>query len=602
MASIKFEKVNKIYPNGVRALTDVSFEIKDGEFCVFVGPSGCGKSTMLRMIAGLEEVTTGKLYIDGVISNEVLPKDREIAMVFQNYALYPHLTVFQNMAFGLQMQAVIDKDHPTDENGKIIKTKYSREEIRERVEEAARLLDIEPLLSRKPGQLSGGQKQRVALGRALVRRPKIFLLDEPLSNVDAQIRTQMRSEIKKLQNSLKATFIYVTHDQTEAMTMADKIVVMNNGVIQQIGTPLELFFLPRNLFVATFIGTPMMNTFDAQIIKKGDELYIKPDGFEAFIAPEHLKYELANVDFEGKDLVCGIRPEHISLSKADEGELHGQLLNAEYLGSDNSYYLNVNGREFVSVSKNYQDTSSDVIGITLDRNNLHFFLKDSGSSISGLVETFYLSHASIDDNGIISFDGESGESDLLRRLFDKDGVDFNDITIGARTDCISLNEIEESLKINVSITYRKEVVNGIIYCARTSDGQNISFRGTDDKEFKVGDKVSLYIPLFELSIFDKPYGKRLTAKWELFDDVIDARGTNNASIKRKSKYARALVLDDDDLIDKTVVYAKYDNNKYVTVIVDGHFDRHNSPYIYIKLEGETDTIVSNEREESNISN
>jgi len=241
MAHISLKNINKVYPNGFKAVKDFNLEIDDNEFIIFVGPSGCGKSTTLRMVAGLEDITSGELYIDGVLMNDVEPKDRDIAMVFQNYALYPHMTVFDNMAFGLKLR------------------KLPKDEIKKKVEEAAEILDLGPLLDRKPKQLSGGQRQRVAMGRAIVRSPKVFLMDEPLSNLDAKLRVQMRTEISKLHQRLNATIIYVTHDQTEAMTLGTRIVVMSDGIMQQVDTPTNLYDKPDNLFVASFIGSPQMN-------------------------------------------------------------------------------------------------------------------------------------------------------------------------------------------------------------------------------------------------------------------------------------------------------------------------------------------------------
>ena len=257
MASVSLKNVYKIYDGNVVAVSDFNLEIEDKEFIIFVGPSGCGKSTTLRMIAGLEDISKGELHIGDVLANDVSPKDRDIAMVFQNYALYPHMTVFDNMAFGLKLR------------------KTPPEEIRRRVEEAARSLDIAHLLERKPKALSGGQRQRVALGRAIVRNPKVFLLDEPLSNLDAKLRTAMRTEISKLHKRLGTTFIYVTHDQTEAMTMADRIVVMKDGFIQQVDTPQNLYERPCNQFVAGFMGTPQMNFIDATIVRSGDDYGIQ---------------------------------------------------------------------------------------------------------------------------------------------------------------------------------------------------------------------------------------------------------------------------------------------------------------------------------------
>ena len=257
MASLSLRNIYKVYPNGFNAVKDFNLEIEDKEFIIFVGPSGCGKSTTLRMIAGLEEISKGELYIDGKLVNDVEPKDRDIAMVFQSYALYPHMSIYDNMAFGLKLR------------------KMPKAEIDKRVREAARILDIEHLLDRKPKLLSGGQRQRVAMGRAIVREPKVFLMDEPLSNLDAKLRVQMRLEISKLHQRLQSTIIYVTHDQTEAMTLGTRIVVMKDGVIQQVDSPQNLYDYPDNLFVAGFIGSPQMNFIDATVVKEGGELFLE---------------------------------------------------------------------------------------------------------------------------------------------------------------------------------------------------------------------------------------------------------------------------------------------------------------------------------------
>lgn len=262
MASLSLKNVCKVYPNGFEAVKDFNLEVEDKEFIIFVGPSGCGKSTTLRMIAGLEEISSGELIIDGKVMNDVEPKDRDIAMVFQNYALYPHMTVFDNMAFGLKLR------------------KVPKDEIKAKVEEAARILDLEKLLDRKPKALSGGQRQRVAMGRAIVRNPKVFLMDEPLSNLDAKLRVQMRSEISSLHNRLGATIIYVTHDQTEAMTLGTRIVVLKDGVIMQVDSPQKLYNQPNNLFVAGFIGSPQMNFVDTQCVVEGAKAFLKFDKYQ----------------------------------------------------------------------------------------------------------------------------------------------------------------------------------------------------------------------------------------------------------------------------------------------------------------------------------
>ena len=291
MASISLKGIYKIYPGDVTAVSDFNLEIEDKEFIILVGPSGCGKSTTLRMIAGLEEISKGELYIGDRLVNDVPPKDRDIAMVFQNYALYPHMTVYKNMAFGLELR------------------KTPKDEIDKRVREAARVLDIEHLLDRKPKALSGGQRQRVALGRAMVRNPAVFLLDEPLSNLDAKLRTSMRTEIIKLHQKLGTTFIYVTHDQTEAMTMGDRIVVMKDGLIQQVDTPQNLYDYPCNMFVGGFIGSPQMNFLDATLVKEGSNYYVDLGGDKLLIAPE--KVTSALDAYVGKAIKAGIRPEDI---------------------------------------------------------------------------------------------------------------------------------------------------------------------------------------------------------------------------------------------------------------------------------------------------
>lgn len=293
MASVRLEGIKKVYEGGVVAVHEMDLQINDKEFVVLVGPSGCGKSTTLRMIAGLEDVTSGTMYIDDKRVNDVPPKDRDIAMVFQNYALYPHMTVYENMAFGLKLR------------------KYPKQEIDQRVREASSILGIEEYLDRKPKALSGGQRQRVAVGRAIVRKPKVFLFDEPLSNLDAKLRVQMRTEISKLHQRLGATMIYVTHDQTEAMTMGDRIVLMKDGFVQQIASPLEIYAKPVNRFVAGFIGSPSMNFFVGNVEKQGKKVVFK-EAQGGIVLPLQKRDEARLKRYVGKDIVFGIRPEHIS--------------------------------------------------------------------------------------------------------------------------------------------------------------------------------------------------------------------------------------------------------------------------------------------------
>ncbi|MBR6704480.1 MAG: sn-glycerol-3-phosphate ABC transporter ATP-binding protein UgpC [Lachnospiraceae bacterium] len=322
------EKVNlQITDEGVVAVQAFNLEIADKEFIVLVGPSGCGKSTTLRMVAGLEDITAGELYIDDKYMNNVAPKDRDIAMVFQNYALYPHMTVYENMAFSLQLK------------------KVDKATIDQKVREAAEILGITQYLNRKPKALSGGQRQRVAIGRAIVRSPKVFLMDEPLSNLDAKLRNQMRAEIIKLRQRIDTTFIYVTHDQTEAMTLGDRIVIMKDGFIQQIGTPQDVFDHPANLFVAGFIGSPQMNFFDAKLLKENGKYAVELGGYKVELSEEK-QARLAAANVEAQDVVLGVRPDHIKLGS--EG-VKGRVDVSELMGSTVHIHLNVLGKDVIVI-------------------------------------------------------------------------------------------------------------------------------------------------------------------------------------------------------------------------------------------------------------
>ena len=325
MSTVNLKNIKKIYDNKVTAVHDFNLDIADKEFIVLVGPSGCGKSTTLRMVAGLEDISEGDLLIDGKRVNDVEPKDRDIAMVFQSYALYPHMTVYENMAFALKLR------------------KVPKDEIDKKVREAAEILDITKYLDRKPKALSGGQRQRVAIGRAIVRDPKVFLMDEPLSNLDAKLRNQMRAEIIKLRQRINTTFIYVTHDQTEAMTLGDRIVIMKDGFIQQIGTPQEVFDMPANLFVAGFIGSPQMNFFDAKLEKNGDKYQANVAGAVIDLTDEMQK-KLAAKGVAPMDITLGVRPEHISFAKeAGPHTVKGKVDVSEMMGSE--LYLHVTAGE-----------------------------------------------------------------------------------------------------------------------------------------------------------------------------------------------------------------------------------------------------------------
>lgn len=376
MASLFLKGIYKVYPSGVTAVTDFNLEIKDKEFIVFVGPSGCGKSTTLRMIAGLEEISKGELYIDGKLVNDVVPKDRDIAMVFQNYALYPHMTVYDNMAFGLKLR------------------KVPKQIIDERVKEAAAILGISDYLTRKPKALSGGQRQRVALGRAIVREPKVFLLDEPLSNLDAKLRAQMRTEISKLHARLATTFIYVTHDQVEAMTMGTRIVVMKDGFMQQVDTPQNLYDYPINQFVAGFIGTPQMNFFPATLTKSKNKVYVEFTNNKIAL-PKTVEAKIINIDDyvnTGKPIILGVRPEDIHeeerfIATSPDTVVKVFTEVVEKLGAETLIYCKLDFKEGQEIETIIGDSTNmiakvdsrstigrgEVVELAFDANHIHLF-------------------------------------------------------------------------------------------------------------------------------------------------------------------------------------------------------------------------------------
>ena len=388
MAQVILKNIKKIYPNfeskkkkkkgdapeekkvnlqvtdeGVVAVQAFSLDIADREFIVLVGPSGCGKSTTLRMIAGLEDITEGELYIDDVLVNDVAPKDRDIAMVFQNYALYPHMTVYDNMAFALKLK------------------KVDPAEIKKKVEEVAEILDITQYLDRKPKALSGGQRQRVAIGRAMVRDPKVFLMDEPLSNLDAKLRNQMRAEIIKLRQRINTTFMYVTHDQTEAMTLADRIVIMKDGFVNQIGTPQELFNKPVNLFVAGFIGMPVMNFFDAELKREGDKFFVELGGTKVELDPEKEARLLKN-NVQSQAVTLGVRPEHTNI--ADTG-VAAKVDVAEMMGSSVHLHLSAEGKDVIVIVPTIDLKDSfkqgDTVHFNFNGNVAHVFSKETDKNL-----------------------------------------------------------------------------------------------------------------------------------------------------------------------------------------------------------------------------
>ncbi|MTI68191.1 MAG: sn-glycerol-3-phosphate ABC transporter ATP-binding protein UgpC [Firmicutes bacterium] len=369
MADLTFKGVEKIYPGNVKAVDDFNLKIRDKEFVVLVGPSGCGKSTTLRMVAGLEEISDGELYIGDKLVNDIPPKNRDIAMVFQNYALYPHMSVYDNMAFGLKLR------------------KQPKKEIDKKVKEAAKILGISDLLNRKPKALSGGQRQRVALGRAIVREPKVFLMDEPLSNLDAKLRVQTRTEISKLHKKLQTTFIYVTHDQTEAMTMGDRIVIMKDGIIQQAATPQQVYESPANVFVGGFIGSPQMNFMNMSL--EGDS------SKECFLVSKNIKIKvpegkakiLKEKGYLGKDIIMGIRPEDmhdetVFIESSKDSVVKAEVEVTEMMGSETYLYVDIEGNKMIArVDGRSKAKHGDIIKLAIDKNRMHLFDKETEKAI-----------------------------------------------------------------------------------------------------------------------------------------------------------------------------------------------------------------------------
>lgn len=421
MAGLSLKHIYKVYPNGTKAVSDFNMEIEDKEFIVFVGPSGCGKSTTLRMIAGLEDISAGELMIGENVVNDMEPKDRDIAMVFQNYALYPHMTVFENIAFGLRLR------------------KMPKDEINRRVTEAAEILGITEYLAKKPKEMSGGQRQRVSLGRAIVREPKVMLLDEPLSNLDAKLRTQMRSEIAKLHAKLQTTFIYVTHDQIEAMTMGTRIVVMKNGFVQQIDTPKNLYNYPGNKFVAGFIGTPQMNFLEGTLLKKGDEVEIKFDYSDAKVTvPYSMLYKARPSYLNGNVKVClGLRAENISINpetvKNSKTVIKVKVSHKEELGNQTLVYgdINMDGdgytetatRLIINGEGELDFKSGDIVEAALDMSKIHIFDKDTELSIVPRIPEYNYFDCEVKDGKLVflgtelklppAIKSENGKRELL---------------------------------------------------------------------------------------------------------------------------------------------------------------------------------------------
>ena len=538
MAKVRLENVYKIYPNGVKAVKDFSLNIQDEEFVVFVGPSGCGKSTTLRMIAGLEDISAGRIYIDDAVVNDLEPKDRDISMVFQNYALYPNMTVYDNMAYGLRCHHV------------------KEDEIKETVRNAAEILGITDYLDRKPKELSGGQRQRVALGRAIVRKPKVFLLDEPLSNLDAKLRVQMRSEISKLHERLKTTFIYVTHDQTEAMTMGSQIVVMKDGVIQQVDTPLNLYNHPVNTFVATFLGSPQMNLLEGKLEKRGEEWHFASGPLDIVI-PEEMLLQMNGYE-DGMEVYLGARPSDISLS---ERGFKTKIELMEQLGNETILYVYLPGREELSIvssaDKNLRLMSGDEIGISFDLQHIHLFDKATGSSLVQANVANAIEVEATREEGTIRIDGFEVDGGKAAHFLEDD---LRGLELRVSSSDISFDPLPGSIAEKATI---KKVVPFLSYDVvfGTVKGKPRVAK-TAKAGLKEGEETTIYIP-FEKAEFHKAGRKVYSALLTKEDRGVEVsiRKTRSATILllpkgRKAKDKRYLVEKREELNDSVILLLK----------------------------------------------
>lgn len=544
MANLALKNIYKIYSGGVTAVSDFCLDIEDKEFVVFVGPSGCGKSTTLRMIAGLEEISSGQLYIGDRLVNDVEPKDRDIAMVFQNYALYPHMSVYDNMAFGLKIR------------------KVSPLEIEKRVKEAAKVLHIEHLLDRKPKALSGGQRQRVALGRALVRYPKVFLLDEPLSNLDAKLRVAMRTEITKLHKKLGTTFIYVTHDQVEAMTMGTRIVVMKDGLIQQVDTPQNLYDSPQNLFVATFIGTPQMNIFSAKLeVDNSDNMYCKIGEYKIAI-PGHRAKRLVSDEYIGNEIWFGIRPEDIHdeeifVAHNTDTLIEVRVDNIEKLGSESIIYFRIEGKDDYAIARvNARSTVEigDTIKLGVDTRHGHFFDKDTGLSIMGVPKINLLNaqckkqneeilKEEKEKNKICLYDSYQihllGKEFLLPNSIKERLVDnlAENITIGIHPcDWITENQYknlgnqQNYVGIHVTVDFVENKSDKTILFCKVESHKGLLVAKVSKNSQNVEGNITLYFDIEKIQLYDTISGDKLLACRPLGNNEISANITNKEGI------------------------------------------------------------------------
>ena len=475
MANLSLKHLYKIYENGTKAVDDFNLEIKDNEFIVFVGPSGCGKSTTLRMIAGLEEITAGDFYIDGILANNLEPKDRDMAMVFQNYALYPHMSVYENMAFGLRIRHV------------------NKDEIDRRVHEAAKILDIENQLDKKPKNMSGGQRQRVALGRAIVRKPKVFLLDEPLSNLDAKLRSSMRSEITRLHSVLGTTFIYVTHDQVEAMTMGTRIVVMKNGIIKQVDSPMNLYDYPENVFVAGFIGTPQMNFINAKLGYVNSDILLKSSFYDFIYKHEDLSHiDTLNI-LKEKDVIVGIRPEHTCIvNKNSSNAFECEIVVLEALGNEMNVIAETIADRTRIILKLVRDDSLSIgqhIFVSFDVTKLHVFDKESENTLLERIPSCMTIKGRIENNKLNILGHKIKLSSWNASLFESN----KDVLLN-----FSISALSEGEDFVIECIKKEKIKNKWLFTCKFND-EYVYFVNDN---YIDGDKLSLNIDLSSIDYYD----------------------------------------------------------------------------------------------------
>ena len=565
MASLSLKHIYKVYSGGVRAVSDFNLEIDDKEFIVFVGPSGCGKSTTLRMIAGLEDISSGELRIEDRLVNDVEPKDRDIAMVFQNYALYPHMTVYDNMAFGLRLRHKPAK------------------EIDERVQEAASILGIQHLLNRRPKALSGGQRQRVALGRAIVREPKVFLLDEPLSNLDAKLRVQMRTEITKLHHRLATTFIYVTHDQTEAMTMGTRIVVMKDGIVQQVDTPTTLYDNPANLFVACFLGSPQMNIFKAKLVEENGELYALIGETNKVMIPKSRAKRIIDQSVIGSEVLLGIRPEDVHYEQAlvdahPESVISATIDVIENLGNETILYLNVEGKEDYTIARvnaRYSFNQGEKVTMYLATEHVHLFDPTTEFTLMGVPDYNLIpAQAVVNDGALTVMFGDVEiklPEEMLARITDKSVIN-NRITLGIPPTAIKAENEEGYAAIEGVAEFFDNYPRFKAVYLSVPGVKNyvIMSRGLDDP-FTGGEKVTAYIDPKEIQLFNID-GERLIADGPVGTNstvgtITNVNGTYNYRLTAENGTKNKLAFENSkattDASGAKQVTAKYDNLKTV---------------------------------------